>query len=91
MVRKRERLELISDILKSIRDRDNKIRPTKLLSASNLSPQMFKEYSLELQRKEFIEIITDKKNKKLYTLTNKGYKFLEKYSIVLNFIDDFGL
>ena len=43
MARKRERLEVIKDILMSIRQNKN-IKPTRLLYASNLSPQMFKEY-----------------------------------------------
>mgnify|MGYP003966010043 CR=1 FL=1 len=91
MVKKRERLEVIFDILKAIRDNNNSLRPTKLLFASNLSPQMFKEYLKELLEKEFVEKILDNKKTKFYSLTDKGFKFIEKYSIVLNFIYDFGL
>ena len=40
----------------------------------------------ELLTKEFIIIITDKK-KKRFSLTKKGYTFLEKYSIVVDFIE----
>jgi predicted transcriptional regulator len=43
MARKRERLAVIRDILNAIRNTKN-IKPTRLLYASNLSPQMFKEY-----------------------------------------------
>ena len=50
MARKRERLEVIRDILKSIMSNKN-IKPTRLLYASNLSPQMFKEYVNELLKK----------------------------------------
>lgn len=55
MAKKRERLEVIHDILKVIQNSKNSIKPTRLLYASNLSPQMFKEYVNELLGKGFIE------------------------------------
>ena len=33
----------------------------------------------------------DKKGRKSITLTDKGFKFVEKYSLIVDFIDDFGL
>lgn len=90
MVRKRERLVVIRDILKSIRD-SRSIKPTRLLYASNLSPQMFKEYVDELLNKRFIKIETDKKDKKTFSLTKKGNEFLEEYRVIENFIENFGL
>jgi predicted transcriptional regulator len=54
MAKKRERLEVIWDILKVIQDSNNSIKPTRLLYASNLSPQMFKEYVEELKTKDFV-------------------------------------
>jgi len=89
MVKKRERLQVIFDILKAVRDH-NKIGPTRLLYASNLSPQMFKEYTDELVNKEFVTI-TQQKNKKIFQLTDKGYKFLEEYQTITKFIENFGL
>lgn len=91
MVKKRERLEVISDILISIRDSNNKIKPTRLLYSSNLSPQMFKDYLKELMNKEFIVETIDKKGKKYFSLTNKGFEFLEKYKMIQEFVDNFGL
>ncbi len=90
MGKKRERLVVIRDILKSIQDNRN-IKPTRLLYASNLSPQMFKEYINELIEKKFIAIDIDKKDKKTFSLTKKGYDFLEEYRVIENFIDNFGL
>lgn len=89
MAKKRERLEVIRDILKSIKDGRN-IKPTRLLYASNLSPQMFKEYVDELVAKEFISInVLDEK--KTFTLTKKGYDFLNEYKVIENFVEGFGL
>ena len=90
MARKRERLEVIRDILMSIRQNKN-IKPTRLLYASNLSPQMFKEYINELIEKGFIKLDIDKKEKKTFSLAIKGNDFLEEYRIIENFVENFGL
>jgi len=90
MTKKRERLEIIKDILMAVRDNRN-IKPTRLLYASNLSPQMFKDYINELIAKEFIKLDIDKKDKKTFSLTQKGSEFLEEYKIIENFVENFGL
>ena len=90
MVKKRERLEVIKDILKSIREKRN-IKPTRLIYASNLSPKMFKEYVDELMGKQFLKEEIDKDGKKTFSLTSKGQEFLEQYRVIENFIENFGL
>lgn len=89
MAKKRERLEIIKDILNALRDNKN-IKPTRLLYASNLSPQMFKDYINELMVKGFIKLEVDE-DKKTFSLTRKGNEFLEEYRIIERFIDNFGL
>lgn len=88
--KKRDRLELIYDILVAIKSNGNKLGPTRLLYASNLSSQMFKEYINELLEKEFI-LEELEKNKKIYSITDKGFEYLEKYKEIVGFIDNFGL
>jgi predicted transcriptional regulator len=90
MVKKRERLNVIRDILKAIRE-NKQIKPTRLLYASNLSPQMFKDYVNELLKKSFINLDVDEKEKKTFSLTKKGNEFLEEYRVIENFIENFGL
>ena len=96
MARKRERLEVIKDILESIRS-NRKIKPTRLLYASNLSPQMFKEYVNELLVKGFVKSIIEpakkksKKDQKFFILTLKGQNFLQEYRVIENFVENFGL
>ncbi len=85
---KRNRLEIIRDILFIIRE-NHSIKPTPLLRKSNLSSFRFKKYYLELLNKEFIKE-TYRKNKQI-SLTEKGSKYLEKYSTIINFIDEFEL
>jgi len=90
MVKKRERLDVIKDILMAIRE-NRAIKPTRLLYASNLSPQMFKEYINELISKGFIKLDIDEDEKKTFSLTKKGNEFLEEYRVIENFVKNFGL
>ena len=90
MAKKRERLNVIKDILNSIRE-NHQIKPTRLLYASNLSPQMFKEYINELISKKFIKLDIDKKEKKTFSITKKGQEFLQEYKVIENFVENFGL
>ncbi|RLI77119.1 hypothetical protein DRP07_12470 [Archaeoglobales archaeon] len=89
--RKRERLEIIHDILKIIREHNNSILPTPLLRYSNLSSQRFNEYLSELIEKGFIREVFDKKGRRYLSLTDKGFKYLEKYKKIIEFIEEFGL
>jgi len=90
-MKKRERLEVIYDILNIIRNNRNSIRPTPLLRYSNLSSKSFADYYKELTTKEFVKEILDKKGKKFIVLTDKGFMYLEKYKMILGFIDEFEL
>jgi len=87
---KRAKLEIIKDILEIVKTNHNSIKPTPLLRKSNISSSRFKEYFNDLMRKQFIEEKIHKKDK-LISLTEKGYKFLEKYKTIINFIDEFEL
>ncbi|MCX9084324.1 MAG: winged helix-turn-helix transcriptional regulator [Candidatus Methanoperedens sp.] len=89
--RKRERLEMIFDILTIIRNHQNSIKPTPLLRQSNLSSQSFTEYLNELLEKDLVKEITDENERKFLTLTDKGFKYLEKYKLILGFIEEFEL
>jgi predicted transcriptional regulator len=88
---KRDRLRVIYDVLKIIKDHNNSIKPTPLLRYSNLSTKSFNEYMNELVEREFVKQIKDEKDKKAITLTDKGFQYLEKYRTIVSFIEDFGL
>ena len=91
MVVKRERLEVIFDILKIIRNNNNSIKPTPLLRFSNLSFNSFSIYERDLVGKGFMRIEEDLKGKKYYTLTDKGFNYLDKYDVIKRFISEFDL
>ena len=90
MVRKRDRLQVIHDILKVIQEKNGRIKPTHILYKSNLSHQMMDEYLNELIEKDFV-IESKEKKGKTYSLTEKGFEFLEKYKFIIEFSDSFGL
>jgi len=89
-MQKRNKLEIIKDLLKIIQDNKNSIKITPLIRKSNLSSQRFSEYFDELTKKGFIkkQIIKDKG---FIALTEKGIKYLEKYNSIINFINEFEL
>lgn len=91
MNKKRDRLEVVRDILEIIRDKNNSIKPTPLLRYSNLSSQRFNEYYKDLLEKELVKEILDKKERKHITLTDKGFKYLERYKAIKEFVDEFDL
>lgn len=91
MPKKRDRLEIIYSILKIIRDKGNSIKPTPLLRYSNISSQSFSDYYQELLEKELIREDLDKKERRYISLTDKGFKYIEKYGLILGFIEEFEL
>jgi len=91
MSRKRDRLEIILNILEAIRDKNNEAKPTHILYKSNLSSEMLKSYLKELIIKNLISEELDKKNKKCYSLTEKGFNYIDDFSVIKGFIDSYGL
>ena len=87
---RRGKLEIVRDILIVIQNNRNKIKTTPLLRKSNLSTSRFKEYYEDLVSKGFVEKVIDKKEVYV-SLTDKGYKFIEKYRNIVEFIDEFEL
>ncbi len=90
MSRKRDRLQVIHDILNAIREKNGKVRPTHILYKSNLSHQMMEEYLEELISKGFVEMEKIKEGK-AYSITQKGFDYLNKYKLITEFVDSFGL
>jgi predicted transcriptional regulator len=90
MERKRNRLEIIYDILRVISEKNGKIKPTHVLYKSNLSYNMMEEYLNELIEKEFIKKV-DTPRGKSYMVTDKGFEYMSKYGMVKEFANSFGL
>lgn len=88
-MKKRNRLEIIRDILEVIRNKSGKIKPTHILYKSNLSYAMMEEYLQELKEKQFI--LEKNTPRKTYLITEKGLKYLEQYRLIADFTQSFGL
>jgi predicted transcriptional regulator len=88
---KRGKLEIIKDILKVIQENRNFIKPTPLLRKSGLSSSRFKEYYNELIERQLISEMRNDKSEVHILLTENGFKFLEKYRTIVEFIDEFDL
>lgn len=88
--KRRAKVEIIYDMVKSIHDKGGKIKPTHLLYKSNLSHGKMKEYLGELMKQGMVEEFVEK-DKKLFRITEKGSNFLIEYSKIKEFSDSFGL
>lgn len=87
---KRGRLEILEDTLRIIKENKNLIKPTVLLRKSKMSSLRFKEFYNELLEKGFVSEV-HRKDERFIELTSKGYKFLERYRTIVEFIDEFEL
>jgi predicted transcriptional regulator len=90
MSEKRDRMQIIQDILLSIQRKGGRIKPTHLLYKSNLSYQRMNLYLEELMEKGLVAKDFDDENK-FFTLTDKGYQFLAEYQRMSEFTKSFGL
>ena len=88
---KRNRLEIIRDMLRLVHQNKNSILKTPLLRKSNLSSQRFSEYYQEILNRGLIIEKANKKGKLSISLTDKGYRYLDKYNQIIEFIDEFDL
>jgi predicted transcriptional regulator len=88
-MKKRDRLEIINDILELLCTRDAK--PTQIMYKANLSHEMLNQYMNELLAKEFIIEKRERKEHRTYSLTEKGSNFLRDYKLIKGFVDSYGL
>lgn len=88
---KRGKLEIMRDILTIIQSGNNFIKPTPLLRKSKISSSRFKMYYSELLKKKLVCEIINAKHDKHIVLTEKGFRFIERYKAIVDFIDEFDL
>ena len=90
MSERRSKLEIVGDILNAIQAKGGTIKPTHLLYKSNLSHERMKLYVEELEGKGLIEE-KEVKEKKMFSITDKGFEFLASFRKVKEMEDAFGI
>ena len=90
MSERRSKLEIVGDILNAIQAKGGTIKPTHLLYKSNLSHERMKLYVEELETKGLIEE-KQLKEKKMFSITDKGFEFLASFRKVKEMEDAFGI
>jgi len=90
MARKRERSDIILDMLSSIQEKNGKIKPTHLMYKSNLAHNQMKNYLEELIEKNLVKKVKEK-NYEYIIITDDGSKFVEQIRRMKEFEKTFGL
>lgn len=88
MAHKRNKIEIIYDILNAIKEKNNRIKTTHILYKANLSHIKLKEYLEELKNKGLIEEFTEKKQK-FFKLSPKGEEYVQKLKQMKKFMQTF--
>jgi predicted transcriptional regulator len=89
MARKRERIQIIEDMLLSIRNK-GEIKPTHLMYRANLAHRQLKSYLEQLLDDKMVESVKHSEYDYLI-ITDKGRKFLEKLQEMREFEKTFGI
>ncbi len=89
-MQRRDRLQILHDVLRAIQTKGPQAKPTHILYKANLSYKVLQEHLTEMMRQEMIieEVIDEKK---MYSLTDKGFKFLQEYQMVREFMSSYGI
>lgn len=90
MPRKRDRLDIIEDMLSAIQTKGGEIKPTHLMYKSNLSYGQMQSYLEELISKELIKKIS-RENNDYIIITDRGHEFVNKLKEMKEFETSFGL
>ncbi|MCD6398910.1 MAG: winged helix-turn-helix transcriptional regulator [Candidatus Aenigmarchaeota archaeon] len=90
MKSRRDRIDVIYDILSAIEKEGGQIKPTRLMYKSNLSHKLLKSHMQDLIERGVIEETTIKK-KNYIVITESGKKFISELRKMRRFLESFGL
>jgi predicted transcriptional regulator len=87
---RRNKQDIIYDMLKAVQSKGGSILSTHLLYKSNLSHSKMKDYLEELMGKELLEYVEFGEKQKI-KMTDKGFKFLQSLRQLREFTEAFGI
>ncbi|MFH1332433.1 MAG: winged helix-turn-helix domain-containing protein [archaeon] len=87
---RRNKLDIVNDMLTSINEKGGKIKPTHLMYKANLSHKLLSQYLEDLVSNELVKEVSEGSNKYLI-LTSKGVDFLNQFRKMREFQKSFGL
>lgn len=67
-----------------------RLKPTRLLYKANLSHAQMKDYLAELESKDLVRLVQEKKAQ-YYEITEEGYRFLHRLGRIIEMSDALGL
>lgn len=87
---KKNRLDIIRDILIYIKKMNGRIETDNPLPESDTNHRILSEYLIELKEKQLISDVEDEQGR-ICSPTQKGYDYINKYDMIKEFISGFGL
>lgn len=90
MGRKRNRIDIVHDMLLAIQKKGGRIKPTHLMYKANLSHTQMNTYLDDLLDKSIVDKVKEDKYDYLI-ITDKGHEFITKIKEMKEFEDTFGL
>ncbi len=88
-MKKRDRLDILTDMLVSIQQKGGIIKPTHLMYKANIAHRQLKSYLEELIDKNFVEKVM-KNNYEYILITDRGHRFISKMREMKEFENTFG-
>lgn len=90
MSQRRNKVEIIYDILSLIQRKGGKVKPTHALYGGNLSYERLKSYIKEMEEKGLVTVVQENGNT-FYKITEKGHDFVNEFKRIKEITEAFGL
>lgn len=91
MTSRRSKLQILIDILVTVRAQRSRAKFTHILYKANLTHKRLKEYLGMLIDKGFVQEVSTKKGRSTYKITQKGEEFLSEFHRLREFSEAFGI